>query len=293
MKPSPSSPIEGALSSLSLSERPAQPSLEYCVSSFGVRFLVVSSNPSSFLASSSPSPSSSSSLPHPSIAEALRVVASWNLAAQPQASACGVVLADFEGENMGWGGTLECAQFLPSTLVSSSLSPVPSSTSPQLPQPPRLLGSTIASRSALASETSRTGLIVDARTAPGASIIAAVMENPLLVKLVWGAQNDNVSLRHQLLLHPSCIADVQLCYSDPGRRLGMKRALEKHPSLTELLGKLPPKDMDPGKYGAYARNERANPMPYGREMELVSASSADRWRLFVGLYSCVLFAIIY
>ena len=85
-------------------------------------------------------------------------------------------------------------------------------------------------------------------------------ENPNIVKVMWGADGDLVSLRfqHNLGASPCNVVDVQLAHSSPSRRLGMQRALARMRS--KRLDGLPHKeghlDFTPRMY-----NRRILPFP--------------------------------
>ena len=88
------------------------------------------------------------------------------------------ILADFEGENLGWGGELLCAQFLPTaTTVDASLR--------KAGQP--------------ASKPSTCGLLIDARSSAAMAVVRRIMQAEQLTKLIWGADADLASLRHNIL----------------------------------------------------------------------------------------------
>ena len=87
----------------------ANPLIEACyaTSSKGTQFLVVSD--SSFVATVAVQTLSQRKSV---LAEALRMIEQW------ESNCDAAVLADFEGENLGWGGELLCAQFLPTTSLN-------------------------------------------------------------------------------------------------------------------------------------------------------------------------------
>ena len=137
-----------------------------------------------------------------------------------------VLLCDFEGENMGWGGDLTMAQFLETGVVDSE----------------RLVFTTGAPFS------DRVGLLVHSKCEFGKHLIKRVMESESVTKLIWGADSDLVSLRYQLDL-PSIrsrsVIDVQLCFSVKKRRMGMGRMLNHVRQLDPVaVNRLPDKEHD-------------------------------------------------
>jgi hypothetical protein len=152
-----------------------------------------------------------------------------------------VILADFEGENIGWGGELVTAQFLPTQALDKSLSPT------RFLEPP---------------PESEMGLLIDADREKSREIVRAVMESRQLTKIIWGADGDLATLRHQLYdsnlnrvvpIRSINVIDVQLGFSTMSRRLGMKTMMERVPrSFT--LG-LSSKDLPGNFYEPSTRNQ--------------------------------------
>eukprot|EP00931_Biecheleriopsis_adriatica_P018432 TRINITY_DN12921_c0_g1_i2.p1 TRINITY_DN12921_c0_g1~~TRINITY_DN12921_c0_g1_i2.p1 ORF type:complete len:326 (+),score=50.72 TRINITY_DN12921_c0_g1_i2:40-1017(+) len=133
-----------------------------------------------------------------------------------------VLLADFEGEMTGFGGELVTAAFMPTRSIDIST----------LQAWPR-------------AHLDRSGLLIDMRCPGGAQIVQRVMESPVILKVIWGADGDLTSLRHQDAPFPlgfksRSVVDAQLAFSTPTARLGMARALERVPP--ELLARLPNKE---------------------------------------------------
>ena len=106
------------------------------------------------------------------------------------------ILADFEGENLGWGGELLCAQFLPTASLDASLRPAN--------QP-------------AAAKTPTCGLLIDARSSAAMAIVRRIMQGEQLTKLIWGADGDLASLRHNIL--PAIGAVVRNRFSQRRRLL--------------------------------------------------------------------------
>jgi len=133
------------------------------------------------------------------------------------------VVMDYEGEMPGHGGELSTAALLPTLTVDRELRVYP-----ELP------GATALARvtAAPAQRESRSGLLVDLRFGAAVQVLRRVLECPEIPKLGWGCDCDFMSLLYQgkpfpLGVTPCAAVDVQLAFSTPDRRLGMKRALEK------------------------------------------------------------------
>lgn len=152
-----------------------------------------------------------------------------------------VMLADFEGEMPGHGGELVTAAFQETTAISgTSLAPCCWPVRVQFP-----------------------GLLLDLRSPLCVGLVKQIMESMRIVKLIWGADCDFQSLMYQhrptpLEVLPAVVVDVQLAFSEPSRRLGMKRMLERVPEY--LVHGLPDKDqIDFDSF--HARNLRCMPLP--------------------------------
>lgn len=172
-----------------------------------------------------------------------------------------VVLADFEGEQMGWGGEVLTAQFLRTDAIDrTTLKPV-----------------TVAS----ADGDVEPGLLVDMRSNVGIEVVRMVMENTSITKLIWGADGDLISLRYSLTfassgINATRVVDVQLGFSVPGRRLGMARAIESLPrSATRgLPSKSQLEDRD--FYAPQARNRRCVTFPMPPQFTRYSVDDLHR-----------------
>ena len=103
-----------------------------------------------------------------------------------------VLLCDFEGENMGWGGDLNMAQFLETDVVDAERQEFVS-------------GAGVSPASV--------GLLVHSKCEFGKELIKRVMESESVTKIIWGADSDLASLRHQLDLpsiRSQSVIDVQV-----------------------------------------------------------------------------------
>lgn len=132
-----------------------------------------------------------------------------------------VMLADFEGEMPGFGGELVTAAFMPTSALGEHLDVRPEAPS------------------------TRAGLLLDMRCPEGAALARRVMESTSIYKIIWGADGDLTSLRHQAHPFPlgfACraVLDAQLAFSSPQARLGMARILERIPA--DLIADLPKKE---------------------------------------------------
>jgi hypothetical protein len=149
---------------------------------------------------------------------------------------------------MGWGGELLTAQFLPTLSIDA----------------PTLKPTNIEK-----SDGPRTGLFIDARCEQGALVMKLIMENDKITKLIWGADGDLSSLRHQWCMeaakakygpiYPSNVVDVQLGFSSESRRLGMSRMLERVPC--HAMRSLPSKDLPPTFFEPFGFHKRCFPLP--------------------------------
>mmetsp|Transcript_22803 Transcript_22803/g.81387 ORF Transcript_22803/g.81387 Transcript_22803/m.81387 type:complete len:344 (+) Transcript_22803:112-1143(+) len=190
-------------------------------SSLGCPFLVVSSRQ---LVEELPAPT------EPDFDGVLATVANWAVSEV-------TVLADFEGEMPGFGGRLVVAQFLLTNSLDNDLKPTLSRAGP--------------------FPTDAVGLLVDLRDPCGVEVARRIMESEAITKVIWGADGDLTSLRHQrgLGMRSRNVVDCQLAFSTERYRLGMAKMLERVPPTA-----LPPKagHMD---YSGQASNRRALPLP--------------------------------
>lgn len=175
-----------------------------------------------------------------------------------------VVIADFEGENMGWGGELTMAQFLATTALDPA---------------------TLRRSDSVSQGSDREmGLLIDARSTAGVVLIRKVMESKKITKVIWGADGDLISLRHQGCLSAALapfpaiasvnVIDAQLGFSTVSKRLGMKRMLERVP-----FGKirtLPSKDLEDSFYDAFGRNKRCFRLPLTKRLALYAIDDLHR-----------------
>jgi hypothetical protein len=134
-----------------------------------------------------------------------------------------VLLADFEGEMTGFGGELVTAAFLPTTVLDRQRLEVCQDASP---------------------DQLRAGLLLDLRCEGGRHLVRRVMESEAIAKVIWGADGDLTSLRHQVFPCPletysRAVVDAQLAFSPTYARLGMARMLERVPE--KLKAALPNK----------------------------------------------------
>lgn len=100
------------------------------------------------------------------------------------------------------------------------------------------------------------------------------MESTRLTKIMWGADGDLYSLMHQkqpmpLEMQPREIIDVQLAFSEPGRRVAMKRMLEK------CRCSLPDKDQIDFDT-PHSRNQRSMPLPLSANSAVYSVDDLHR-----------------
>jgi len=152
-----------------------------------------------------------------------------------------VVLADFEGAFMGFEGEPLTAAFQRTlALDPKSLRPLPGG-----------------------GPSKEMGLLVDLRSEEGAACTKRIMESESVVKVVWGADNDVVSLRYTPVARPlgicsTRVVDAQLGFSDPHRRLKMGKMLQRlPPKSVEGLAEKAALDFN----GAHAFNRFAFHLP--------------------------------
>ncbi|KAJ1460631.1 hypothetical protein M885DRAFT_11192 [Pelagophyceae sp. CCMP2097] len=190
-------------------------------SSLGCPFLVVSSLQ---LVEGLPAPA------EPDFDGVLAMVENWAVAEV-------VVLADFEGEMPGFGGRLVVAQFLLTESLDDDLKPT---LSHERPFP-----------------SGAVGLLVDLRDPRGVEVARRIMESEAITKVIWGADGDLTSLRHQrgLGMRSRNVVDCQLAFSTERYRLGMAEMLKRVPP-TELPPKAGHLDFKPQQ-----SNRRALPLP--------------------------------
>mmetsp|Transcript_128071 Transcript_128071/g.410451 ORF Transcript_128071/g.410451 Transcript_128071/m.410451 type:complete len:532 (-) Transcript_128071:57-1652(-) len=206
----------------------------FCVrSSLGVPFLVVSDR------------GLVSGLPTPSPEEWKELLALCSDLTKQWESRGAVVLSDFEGEFMGIEGELVSASFQRSLCLDpQGLRPLPAG-------------------SAVSRDM---GLLVDFRCEAGVALAKRIMESDSLCKAIWGADGDVSSLRYTPVTRPlgvqsANVLDVQLAYSDVGKRLSMANMLKRLPpkSVAGLPDKVAAGGMD--FTAAQARHRRALELP--------------------------------
>jgi hypothetical protein len=165
---------------------------------------------------------------------------------------------------MGWGGELITAQFLVTEALDNE---------------------TLV-RTGHENNNERTGLFIDARCPQGAELVRMIMESDNLTKLIWGADGDLVSLRHQGCLpaaaakyesiFPTNVVDVQLGFSNETQRMGMARMIERVPSDNYTLRRLPNKELSPTFYSSFGQNKRCFAIPLSNELALYSVDDLHR-----------------
>eukprot|EP00928_Gymnodinium_smaydae_P016791 TRINITY_DN16356_c0_g2_i2.p1 TRINITY_DN16356_c0_g2~~TRINITY_DN16356_c0_g2_i2.p1 ORF type:complete len:413 (+),score=102.58 TRINITY_DN16356_c0_g2_i2:241-1479(+) len=169
---------------------------------------------------------------------------------------CAAVLADFEGELMGFEGELLTATFQRTFAVDpKSMRTMPS------------------------NETCREmGFLVDMRCSEGVELVRRVMESEAVAKLIWGADGDLTSLRYTparapLAIQPTRVVDVQLAYSTPERRLGMAKMLARLPE--ESIAGLPAKNSIDFN-SAHSQNRRALALPLNADFAAYAVDDIHR-----------------
>jgi len=219
---------------------------KFCMkSSLGVPFLVVSE--SRQLVDGVPKPTPDEWKELESLCSA--IVKQWS-------SRGAVILADFEGDMMGFEGELVSAAFQRTFAIDpKSLRPLPS------PGICRDLG-----------------LLIDLGCKGSLALVKRVMESDGLSKLIWGADGDVTALRYSpaprpLDIHSVSVVDAQLAFSTEKRRLGMAAMLEQLPP--ESIAGLPAKDVIDFNT-AHARNRRALALPLSREVARYAVDDLHR-----------------
>ncbi|GMH62982.1 hypothetical protein TrLO_g10668 [Triparma laevis f. longispina] len=177
------------------------------------------------------------------------------------------LLTDFEGENMGWGGDLTCAQFLPTVTISNNeFNPNPASDFD----------------SPLSNET---GLLIHSKCEFGKQLIKRVMEARNCTKLIWGADADLTSLRHQLDLpkiNSQNVIDVQLCFSEKTKRLGMGKMIENVRQMRpQDVAMLPDKERHEYYFLPSTRNMQSTELPYTKEFVYYAMCDLHRIELIL------------
>jgi hypothetical protein len=165
---------------------------------------------------------------------------------------------------MGWGGELITAQFLVTEALDSE---------------------TLA-RTGHENNNEHTGLFIDARCPQGAEQVRMIMESDHITKLIWGADADLVSLRHQGCLPAAAakyasirstnVVDVQLGFSNETQRMGMARMIESVPSNNPTIRRLSSKQLSPTFYSSFGKNKRCFPLPLSDKLALYSVDDLHR-----------------
>jgi len=150
------------------------------------------------------------------------------------------LLADFEGEMLGYCGELSTAAVLATPVLDQLLRPV-----------------------SLQRTHFPLGLLLDLRSRACIDAFRPLMESPKIMKVMWGADADFESLIHQeipihLKIEPQAVTDIQLAFSSGDRRLGMARMLERLPS--NLVAALPDKKQIDW-HAFHSQNRRALHLP--------------------------------
>ena len=184
-----------------------------------------------------------------------------------------VILADFEGEHMGWGG--EPVKFLQNSVeielaALHSYGPDSHAWQCSLQFHDRMLCAQFLRTAAINRETLRPakdilkpepGLLFDMRgNSSGITLVRRVMESAAITKVIWGADGDLTSLRYHRTPIRSCtVVDAQLGFSVPGRRLGMAKCVATLPY--SVRRGLPAKDLPHNFYNPQAANKRCFRFP--------------------------------
>ena len=186
------------------------------------------------------------------------------------------VVADFEGEMLGFGGEMTVATFLPymCETTNTDRNPTRSQTDHLLPPAPL------------------PGLCIDMTGPTGISLCKEIMEHSDLCKLVWGMESDCAAMLHQhypryLDILPTNAVDVQLRFSKtPSKRLALHEALKTaantpHESFRENISQLPNKTDVIHWDELYARNKRAMPFPLCEKHLLYALDDTHRVDLVI------------
>mmetsp|Transcript_9105 Transcript_9105/g.12919 ORF Transcript_9105/g.12919 Transcript_9105/m.12919 type:complete len:224 (-) Transcript_9105:712-1383(-) len=110
-----------------------------------------------------------------------------------------------------------------------------------------------------------------------------IMESSKIQKLIWGADGDLASLRHQCCLkaaqakfdaiHSKNVVDVQLGFSTESRRLGMSTMLNRLPyGATSSL----PFKVCKSMYEPFGYNKRTLPLPMTHDLALYAVDDLHR-----------------
>jgi hypothetical protein len=109
------------------------------------------------------------------------------------------------------------------------------------------------------------GLFFDLTCQGGVSLTRTIMELAEILKVIWGADADLTSLKYQhapikLDIASQNVLDAQLAFSQPARRIGMKRMLRNHVPAN-LVKDLPDKSAVDFDF-FHSQNKRAFPIPF-------------------------------
>jgi hypothetical protein len=112
------------------------------------------------------------------------------------------------------------------------------------------------------------------------------MENVQITKIMWGAENDLISLRHQWCLkkaaaqyepiHSKNVVDIQLGFSTQNKRLGMASMMDNIPSSHHLVYRLPSKALPGDFYDPQSRNKRCFLFPLSQTLAKYSVDDLHR-----------------
>jgi len=135
-----------------------------------------------------------------------------------------VMLADLEGNMLGFGGTATTAALQVTRSVCAET---------LVPRPPPV------------DRPQDPGLLLDLSYAPCVLLLKLIMESPDIKKFLWGALEDCKAMLHQSMpvpldIHPVALVDAQLAFSTAQHRMGMSSMLEQVPQ--SILRGLPKKE---------------------------------------------------
>ncbi|GIQ89080.1 hypothetical protein KIPB_011466, partial [Kipferlia bialata] len=188
------------------------------------------------------------------------------------------LIVDFEGEQPGMTGELNCAQF--SYTDKYTLDTDGDLTYSGRPSP----GSTGSGDEYV---TPTVGLLVDMRCPEMVKrVVRPLLDSATIGKIGWGAEGDLYSLIHQrrpirLGINPQAYIDLQTVFNDGVYKTGLDKALRGlQRSWRTELRRLPAKDaVDWDRY--HCRNLRAMPLPFSAHLTQYSCDDLHRIELVV------------